>query len=166
MAKAVPTFSELCKKTYKEQAIWFLNGFWLEGARDNTEHVWKVHDTFCEYDGKKGKDGNELNEFDSHRILEKYDETLSAIKMREALREIDQDNNKHMSLIEYLIWRYKKSVQACVNSPQGDNQEEIDACQAQLDEVQAALDDVLAKLEAQKAAAAANASALAAQKKA
>jgi chromosome segregation ATPase len=74
------------------------------------------------------------------------------IKMREALREIDQDANGMMSLMEYLIYRYKETVDACVNSPQGDNQEEVARCQAELDKVATALAQVQKEQEAAAAA--------------
>jgi chromosome segregation ATPase len=138
-----------------------LNGFWEDGTgRDNAETVWSAMKMFAELDDK-GMEGNELDEFNSHRVLEKYDETLSVVKMREALRDIDQDANGKMSAIEYLIWRYKKGVEECVKSPQGDNQEEVDECQRMLAEVLAALHDVQEKLEAQKVALAAQEAAVA-----
>jgi chromosome segregation ATPase len=164
--KTAGSLAELSALHYATQAIWFLNGFWEEGMREEAELVWGVVKKFSELDVNKGTEGNELNEFDSHRLLEAYDATLTAIKMREALREIDVDSNKHMSVIEYLCWRYQKGVDATVTAQQGDNQEEIDACEAKLNEVKAALEDVMAKLEAQKVALAAQEAALQAQNEA
>jgi hypothetical protein len=48
------------------------------------ESFWDNVEEFAKLD-PKGKDGNELDEFNSHRVLETYDETLSVVKMREAL---------------------------------------------------------------------------------
>ena len=33
-------FLELTRKKYVEQAIWFLNGFWNEGAENEAENIW------------------------------------------------------------------------------------------------------------------------------
>jgi hypothetical protein len=93
MADTKTQFAELSTRPYQDQATWFLNGFWkVEGLNgEKAEEVWNIVKTFQEL----APTATELNEFDSHRLLEKYNETLSVIKMREALREIDQDNNQH-----------------------------------------------------------------------
>ena len=76
-----------------------------------------------------------------------------------------------MSLIEYLLWKFKKTIAAVANASQGktettlnpllhkscfdigDNKAEIEECQRKIAEVQAALEEVLTKLEASKVAA-------------
>jgi chromosome segregation ATPase len=110
----------------------------------------QVCQDFTKLDEAKGADGNELNEFDSHRLLERFDETLTVIKMREALRVIDVDANGKMSLLEYLLWRYKKSVTQVENAPQGDNQAQVEAAQRKFDELSKASAETAAALEAQK----------------
>jgi len=52
----------LGNRTYKEQAIWYLNGFWKKGAEQQAERVWKyVHDA-AKLD-EKGLEGGILDEF-------------------------------------------------------------------------------------------------------
>jgi len=71
---------------------------------------------------------------------------MTVIAMREALRQIDLDNNKRMSTIEYLLWKYKQTVKELLSRPQGTSEDLIKAQQA--------LDDVnneIAKIEATKA---------------
>jgi chromosome segregation ATPase len=143
---------------YPEQAKWFMNAFWNEGAEGETENIWKCASKFMELDAKK-KEGNELDEFWSHKFLESLGETLTVIQLREKLRKIDMDVNGKMALLEYLLFKYSKSVAAVINAPQGDNTEEIDFAQSKVQEAQSALMDVQQKLEDQK-------NALAAQKKA
>jgi hypothetical protein len=46
-------------------------------------------------------------------------------------------------MIEYLLWKYKKSPDEIANASQGENKEAIAAAQKQIAEVQAALEDVL-----------------------
>lgn len=57
---SIPLTSQ--RKKYSDQAIWFLNGFWKEGAEQEAETVWNNTQKFIELDSKK-KDGNELDEF-------------------------------------------------------------------------------------------------------
>ncbi|KNC51706.1 uncharacterized protein AMSG_07772 [Thecamonas trahens ATCC 50062] len=132
-------FSDLCKKKYSEQAVWFLNGFWNKGMKEEAENVWKFAQKFIELDASNSKDGNEIDEFLSHKFLETLDETMTVLEMRKKLREIDQDANGHMALLEYLVYRYGFGVDETVNAPQGGNQEEIDQAQAKFDELSEAL---------------------------
>jgi len=44
---------ELTRKNYSEQAIWFLNGFWTEGAEGEAENIWKFTEGFISLDPKK-----------------------------------------------------------------------------------------------------------------
>jgi len=55
--------------------------------------------------------------FQSNQFLQKIKEPLT---YREFKKKVDIDNNNAMSLIEYLIYKYKKDVPSLVvNSPQG-----------------------------------------------
>jgi len=101
---------------------------------------------------KNKKNGNELDEFLSHKFLESLGETLTVIALREKLRKIDLDMNGKMALLEYLCFRYSKEVRDVINAPQGDNQEEVNAAAKKLEEVQAALSDLLIQLDIQKKA--------------
>ena len=52
----------LGNRTYKEQAVWYLNGYWKKGAEQQTERVWKyAHDASKLED--KGMAGGILDEF-------------------------------------------------------------------------------------------------------
>lgn len=145
----INSFADLTALPYKNQAVWFLNGFWSEfddGSKVGNE-TYDLLEKFVDLD-PNGKEGKELDEFNAHRILEMHDQTLSAIKMREALRTIDLDSNNKMALIEFLVWQHKKTPEATVNAPQGENQEAMAAAEQKMAEVQAALDDLQPKLEA------------------
>lgn len=74
------------------------------------------------------------------------------IQLREKLRQIDLDANGKMALIEYLCFRYNKTVRQVIDAPQGDNQEEVDAAAAKLQAVQDALAEVQRQLEQQQRA--------------
>jgi hypothetical protein len=64
-----PTLSEVTRKTYPEQAKWFLNAFWKSGGQQAAEEVWNFCQKFIELDGDKRKNGNELDEFWSHKYV-------------------------------------------------------------------------------------------------
>jgi len=144
-------FLELTRMKYNDQAIWFLNGFWADGAEQESENIWKFTQKFIELDSQK-KNGNELDEFWSHKFLESLGETLTVIQLREKLRKIDADVNGKMALLEYLAFRYQKSIPSVIDAPQGGDQGEIQKAQEELLAVQEALDTVTKKLEAQKQA--------------
>jgi len=181
----VQKLKAISDKPYKEQAQYFLNAFWVGTEYDtadgpgpdfahneeNCELVWAYKNAFVELD-KKDEAGNELDEFQAHVILEKYDSALTVTKMREVLSEIDVDFNKMVSLTEYLIYKFGVKWVRLVNAPQGGEdaaavaqaQKLVDAAKEKMQEVadaakaaQEAAD--ASKAEAAKAAEAAAASA-------
>jgi len=150
-------FSQLSRLKYKEQAVWFLNGFWGDGVdADVANKIWDYSKKFVELDllgpTRKGEEGNELDQFWSAKFLEDMDAALPAIQRKEALRTIDQDSNGKMSLIEYLAWKYQKGVKETAESPQGDNTEAIKRAQEAVERVAAQMSECERKLEAQKEA--------------
>ncbi|KAH3757615.1 TolA protein [Pelomyxa schiedti] len=145
---------------YSDQGIWVLNGFWEEISGE-AENVWKWVELFAKLDQEKGAAGNSLDEFWSHKFLETLGTTMTVIQMRELLRAIDVDSDKKMSLIEFLIHRFKKSVAQVISASQGDNKKEVDEAQAKVEEAQRAVEQMVQRLqqatesaEASKAAAA------------
>lgn len=64
-----PTLFEVTRKTYPEQAKWFLNAFWKSGGQQAAEEVWNYAHKFIELDNEKKKNGNELDEFWSHKYV-------------------------------------------------------------------------------------------------
>jgi len=152
MADIKQRFSELTRMHYIDQAKWFLNGFWANGASDEAESVWKYTHKCIELDEKKKKEGCELDEFQAHKFLEFLGETLTVVALREKLRKIDMDANGKMALLEYLAFKYGKTVQQIIDAPQGDNQDEVNEAQAKLEAVQAALNDLQKQLADQQTA--------------
>jgi len=166
MASWKAGFAELTAKTHTAQAVWWLNGFWEKGADKEADTIYGFVQTFkeLEHGGKiielKGKakesapeykEGSDIDEFKAHRFLETVGETLTVVELRKKLEAIDIDKNKKMALSEYLLFRYKKTPEELVNSPQGDNQKEIAEAQAQVSALQKALTDLQQKFDEQKA---------------
>ena len=93
----VQKLGAISAKPYKDQAQFFLNAFWVGTEYDTAdgpgpdfanneeaaEQVWTYKNAFVDLD-KKDDAGNELDEFQAHIILEKFDSALTVTKMREA----------------------------------------------------------------------------------
>lgn len=149
-------FDDLCSRTYKAQAIWFLNGFW-DRFSDAAENVWSWVHTFGKLDLEKGNDGSGLDELNAHRFLEQIGETKTVRELREALRSsgaIGQNERpKLVPLVHFLVVRFQVDWHELVNSIQG-NREEIEKAEANLREVMAALNEAEARAgEARRALA-------------
>jgi len=142
-------FNKVQARGYGNQAIFFLNAFWAEMGKD-AEQVFLWCMKFKELDKAGGNDGNSLDEFWSHKFLETCGEPMTVLKMREVLREIDINNDKRMSILEYLTFFYKQTIKELLSRPQDTNEELIRAQDA-LAVVQAEIDKIeqnKARLEA------------------
>jgi len=138
--------SDIGKKKYSEQAIWFLNGWLHEMKDDDKEHCFVAVQKFGGLDPNKKSDGNDLDEFCSHKLLETFERALTVIAMREALRQIDLDSNGRMSAIEYFVWKFKRPIPETVNAPQGTSPE-LEAAKQRFAEVEHALKECLAAID-------------------
>lgn len=138
-------FAKFTARTYAQQAQAFLNAYW-EALGDDAENIWKMVKIISELDADKGAAGSEVDEFKAHRFLEKLGQTLTVIEFREVMRKVDLDFNRRMSIIEYLLFRYEKSVDHFVAQPQGTNEDLIRAQEA-LEKVK----DEIDKIEKKKA---------------
>lgn len=143
-------FHDLNTKPYAEQAKWFLNAFWNDTFAADTaacEAVWLRTNEFVKLDIRKDE-GFELDEFLSHKFLENLGETLTVLKLRQKLRQIDVDMNGAMSLTEYLLYKYNKSTQTLLR-PQADP-EEIRQAQELVNQARDACEEMQARLEERK----------------
>lgn len=112
------------------------------------ERVWITYKFFLELVKKNSKgntdslDENPL----SHRLFELMGEPLTILQFRKAFREIDQNYDGRMSMIEYLVYKYnaglkqpKTFINELMNKPQGTNPE--------LQKAQEALNEVKKEIE-------------------
>jgi len=130
-ANCIKEFASVNKsQVYKQQGQFFLNAFWKEFGKQ-AEEVWEVALQFQKLDPKAEK-GNALNEVESARLLEVRAQTLTVLERRAALKEIDIDTDNKMSLLEYLLWRYKMKVDDLMSRPQGVSKE-LEEAEAKLD---------------------------------
>lgn len=164
-------FAEVTALNHKEQAIWWLNGFWADGAEEERENIWSYTHLAIEIEsgvkplyGKRRIEGNytcDLDEMKSHIFLEKLGETLTVRALRTRLKELDVDNNKRMALVEYLLARYNKTPAEVAYATQGEGasaeelaeaQRQLDAALAAMARAQQAAEDAAEALAAQQAA--------------
>merc|ERR1712137_470474 len=159
---------ELCGKSYKQQAVWFLNCFWEQFAEKEAELFWNYVQKNAELDLENHEQGAALDEMKAHVFLEKFDETLTVRAMREKLRSTgalgETERPKVVPLTHYLLYKYNADWKLLVDETrQGSNKEEMEKAEAMLREVQAAFADAQQKaptakkafLEAQSAEASA-----------
>eukprot|EP01090_Pellita_catalonica_P021374 TRINITY_DN7987_c0_g1_i2.p1 TRINITY_DN7987_c0_g1~~TRINITY_DN7987_c0_g1_i2.p1 ORF type:complete len:350 (-),score=124.90 TRINITY_DN7987_c0_g1_i2:26-1075(-) len=73
-------------------------------------------------------------------FLESLGETKTVKQMREEIKESDLDFNKRMALVEYCLWKYKKSVSDFVKVPIGSDSE-VAKAEAKLKQVQEAFQE-------------------------
>lgn len=105
-------FKALCKRPYDAQAKQFINAFWEKGISfksnpDMCEKVWTYWELCAKLDAKKGKQGNALDEFEAHKFLEKEGQAMTVKDLRESLKAMDLDFDRHMALLEYLVFHFK-----------------------------------------------------------
>jgi hypothetical protein len=108
--------------------------------------VWKYVNKMTELDQDRKAEGSDLDEFNSHRFLEFWQETATVVKLRELLRDLGLDRKKRMSLIEFLTIKYRVTIHELVTRPQGSNVELARAQQALK-----AVQDEINKIETRKA---------------
>jgi len=134
----------LCQKTYKEQAVWFLNAFWKELGDKEAQNLYEYVRKSEELDTEKKSQGNQLDEMMAHRFLEKNDKTLTVVTLRQKLQQAGIDKNtkrKYIPLTHFLIIHYNTSYKTLVNASQGENEEEVAKAQRMLEEVKKAFAD-------------------------
>jgi len=165
--KTLADFSDVTRRPYKDQGIFFLNAFWPEyGAsaeekeekKNVPERIWRYWQRIKELDYKQYialpdnkrmdeyKETPNLDEFWSHKMLEMDGKPLPVIQFRQEFRKIDLNFDNKMALIEYLVYEFKQDVKTLLARPQGTNEELVKA-QAALDLVQ----QEITKIESKKA---------------
>eukprot|EP00008_Paramoeba_atlantica_P010928 CAMPEP_0201485922 /NCGR_PEP_ID=MMETSP0151_2-20130828/9999_1 /ASSEMBLY_ACC=CAM_ASM_000257 /TAXON_ID=200890 /ORGANISM="Paramoeba atlantica, Strain 621/1 / CCAP 1560/9" /LENGTH=378 /DNA_ID=CAMNT_0047870271 /DNA_START=64 /DNA_END=1200 /DNA_ORIENTATION=- len=156
----------LCKLTYKEQAVWFLNAFWEAGLSgggvgEKAEQFWEYVQKASVIDNAKAT-GNALDEMEAHRFLETFQEAHTVLEMRSELRSTgalaQNERPKEVPLTHFLLFKFKTDWQKLVNAPQGDNSAQIAEAQDKLQAVQDAF-DASSRADAEASAALAEAKA-------
>jgi len=123
MATDKSQLDALCNKTYKEQAIWWLNAFWDTHGKENAEKIWEYVNMLNQVDLDNHENGHGVDELRAHVFLEKFDETLTVREMRAKLRQTgaigEAERPQLVPLIHYLLFRFDENWHTLVNAPQG-----------------------------------------------
>ena len=130
----------ICQKTYKEQAVWFLNAFWEDFANKEAETLWKYVLVNAELDLENHSEGTSLDEMKAHVFLEKFNETLTVREMRAKLRSTgaigESERPKNVPLTHFLLYKYNVDWHTLVDETlQGSNKEEMEKAEKMLEEV-------------------------------
>ena len=75
---------ELCEKSFKDQAVWLLNGFWHDFGEKEAENIWNQVQLCIELNDKDAS-GCKLDEMKAHRFLEKLKDTHTVLEVGVAL---------------------------------------------------------------------------------
>lgn len=114
-------WSEVIAKPVDEQAKFFLRAFVLD-FQGKFGTVLDMAENFKNFaSGVEEENRNkikELGEFECHLFLEKRGETLTVRDLRDNLKsEIKLDPHHNVALMEYLLWKYQKSLHQLFTPP-------------------------------------------------
>lgn len=116
LTKDLTLLSEIRKKTYKDQAIWFLNSYKDSHKLDICEFVWKMHKKCVDIDELKEYGCRLNNEVAAHRVLEHSGAPATNLDLRNFLVELNTDYTA-ISLVELLLFHFNVSWRHIVNAP-------------------------------------------------
>jgi len=124
------------KQNYSQQGAFFLNAYWNEYSKD-CEEIWKVTQMMEKSDLKNGKNGKCLEENMAMRLLQDLGMPMSRTAFVTAMKKIDINNDKKMSLLEFLLFKYKEDgvdVEDLMSRPQDGMTDDLtNAIQKQID---------------------------------
>jgi hypothetical protein len=92
-----------------DQAITFLRAF-VADFSGRFEEVLTLAEEFKKYGNPNDTKIRDLDEFQAHLFLEKRGETKTVTDLREQLKAIDLDSNNRLAFIEYLLFKYNKTL--------------------------------------------------------
>jgi len=104
-AEYLPRLKDLTEKPIDEQAKLFLRAF-VHEFQGKFEQVLDLVEEFKLYTNRD----TSLDEHQAHLFLEKKGEAATVVEFREKMKEIDLDFNKRVSVTEYLLFKYKKTL--------------------------------------------------------
>jgi len=102
-------FADLCQKPIEDQQEFFLKSF-IFVLGDNWKQVPKLGTAFRKYLHEAGEGKDDLNEVQASDFLQKNGLTRTAIQRKNELSDIDLDNNKRISFVEYMLLHFKFMV--------------------------------------------------------
>jgi len=116
MASNMAEFNKLRAIPVSEQAKAFLRPFVME-FQGRFQEILDIADDFTSYAANPGAHVVELDEFEGHLFLEKRGEALTVVKLREHLKGIDFTGRTKLAFIEYLMFKYNKTLPQLFTPP-------------------------------------------------
>jgi len=116
------------KQNYCQQGAFFLNAYWREYSenKDEKESIWKICQQMQKLDIKKGQEGMALEEDASLKLLQDLDMAMTRKAFLQAMRSIDINNDRKMSLLEFLLFKFKLTVEDLMSRPQDGMTDELE----------------------------------------
>eukprot|EP00808_Paulinella_micropora_P008791 g44550.t1 len=143
-------FRRVNQLNIEEQAMYFLNAFWLDWGQKNCELMWKWCHDMMEIDleawvqrGRKKQHyrcGNALMITFAMKMLEKENASLTPVEYKKQFKKIDADFDGAMSLLEFALYKTNLSVADLVTKPQATTAA-LEKAKQQLEKAQQALHD-------------------------
>jgi len=102
-------FEILCKKPIEDQTEFFLKSF-IFALGDDWKEVPRLSSVFRKYVHDAGEGKDDLNEVQASDFLQHNGLTRTAIQRKNELADIDLDQNKRISFIEYMLLHFKVMI--------------------------------------------------------
>jgi|EP01047_Picozoa_sp_COSAG01_P034061 hypothetical protein len=116
---AVPAaFSDVASSSIDDQAAAFLKAFvydFQDGRLGGFQAVLQIKEQFRGYLSAPDEPDCEVDA--AHRFLESRGETETVAGLRDVMSSLDLDSNRRMALIEYLLFRFQKSISDFLQPP-------------------------------------------------
>eukprot|EP00037_Helgoeca_nana_P017275 m.163635 g.163635 ORF g.163635 m.163635 type:complete len:415 (-) comp23918_c0_seq1:55-1299(-) len=138
-AENLAKFQDIQSKTADEQSRFFLMAFVVEFTGRSDAILEKAEG----FKRSLEPNASSLSEVDSHRLLEEMGRAQTYNEMREVMREIDQDSDGRVSLIEWLLFEMDKTLDQLYETK----------CPPELQDTMQAAIDAWRQVQAGKAAA-------------
>jgi len=143
--------TDICKKKFREQAIWFIDASNIGSDRQTYELVWQIHKK-CALLENNNEDGCSVDEFSAHRVLESVKFATTIAQLREFLDNAAQytsingssyEGCKRISLVEILVYRFNQNWDVLIHCD-GYNSKEIMEAQEKLEAAKKKMEEAIA----------------------
>ena len=113
--------TNICKKKFRDQAIWFIDASSVGSDRGVCEMIWQMHKKCATL---LDEDGCGVDEFSAHRVLESIKFATTIAELRAFLDSTlgysningsSYESCKKISLVELLAYRFKQNWDVLVN---------------------------------------------------
>ncbi|KAL3785867.1 hypothetical protein HJC23_008755 [Cyclotella cryptica] len=115
---ALSKLKELRRKSFRDQAIWFLNTSSVGENPEKCECVRRIEQKCLEVEKRSESEESVLDEFTAHRLLEYSDTPCTVPELRNFIEGIHGNKKRRVSLAELLIYAFDDDWKDLINSSQ------------------------------------------------